>query len=149
MEPQSQPFDPERPPEHAFGRIHPITVPIKWAPTPKNPNRKARKFVTATTETWSVNGVGFSSSVNRAVTVNGIITLRIGPVDGEVVVRSLRPGTATDSTYYGVEFISDDLQSVARDLISIHLRHRPEPRPRSASPLDLEDPDHVNVRDWS
>lgn len=149
MEPQLQSFDPERPPEHAFGKIHAITVPLTWAPTPKNPGRKARKFLTATTETWSVNGVGFSSAMNRAVTTNGIITVRIGPVDGEAVVRSLHPSETTEMAYYGAEFISDDLQSVARDLISIHLRHRPEVRPESGSPLELEDPRHASLRDWT
>ncbi len=148
MKPQL-PSDPDRPPEHAFGKIHEITVPLQWAPTPNNPRRKPRKFVGATTRTWSVNGVGFVSTSNAAVTVGGVLTIRIGPVEGEVVVRSVTAGDADDTRHYGTELISDDLQSVARDLISIHLKHQPEVRAPGSSPLDLDDPAQTNVRDWT
>jgi len=143
------PSDPDRPPEHAFGKIHEITVPLQWAPTPKKPNRKARRFVEATSRTWSVNGVGFVSAVNPAVMVGSVLTVRIGPVVGEVVVRTVHAGDADDTSYYGAELISDDLQSVARDLISIHLRHRPEDRAPGASPLDIDDAERSNLGDWT
>ncbi len=141
--------DPDRPPEHAFGKIHEITVPLTWAPTPASPRRKARRFVTATTQTWSVNGTGFVSATNPAVAVGGVVTIRIGPVEGEAIVRSQHPGDEADTSYYGVELVSDDLQAVARDLISIHLRHRPEERRTSGSPLEVEDPRQKNVHDWT
>lgn len=148
MEPQPL-TDPERPPEHAFGRIHRITVPIRWAPTPSDPRKKPRGFSDAMTETWSVNGTGFVGMADPAVVVSAVLTLRIGPVDGEVVVRSRRPAGDPERSYYGVEFIGDDLQTVARDLISIHLRHRPEERPRSGSPLELTDPHQKMLDDWT
>lgn len=143
------PSDPDRPPEHAFGKIHQITVPLEWTPTPKNPNRKARKFAPATTTAWSVNGVGFVAKTNGAVHPGAVLTLRIGPVTGEVVVRTLAPGNADGTSYYGVELIGDDLQSVARDLISIHLRHHPDQRAGGDSPLDIEDPHRPNPSDWT
>ncbi len=150
MEPQPL-TEPDRPPEHAFGRIHPITVPVRWAPTPKDPRKKIRGFTDAMTETWSLNGVGFTSVTKPEVTVTAVLALRIGPVDGEVVVRSVHPTDDPARTYYGVELIGDDLQAVARDLISIHLRHQPEPPEpvEATSPLEIEDP-HQRLRtEWT
>lgn len=147
---QPQPLtDPDRPPEHAFGRIHQITVPVGWAPTPKNPRKKIRAFHDAMTRTWSVNGVGFTSVTDPQVVVAAVLTVRIGPVDGEVVVRSTYPTEIPGQSYYGVEFIGDGLQTVARDLISIHLRRNPEDRPDTRSPLELEDPHQKLLGDWT
>ena len=141
--------DPERPPEHAFGRIHEITVPVEWAPTPKNLKRKVRGFTSATTQTWSVNGVGFSSTTDPMVEVGDLVTIRIGPVDGEVVVRTVHATDTPEDSYYGVEFLSDDLQAVARDLISIHLRHQPEERPQAASPLEIAEAQKNDLGSWT
>lgn len=141
-------FDQDRPPEHAFGKIHEITVPIEWALTPANPRRKAHGFTSATTQTWSVNGVGFVSKTDRQIIAGTNLTLRIGPVDGQAIIRTTERIGTSGNSYYGAEFIGSDLQDVARDLISIHLRHNPADRPHSSSPLDEIDATQANVRDW-
>lgn len=138
----------DRPPEHSFGKIHEITVPVEWARNPKNPRKKVRGFVPATTTSWSVNGVGFTTADDPLVEVGDALTLRIGPVTGEVIVRSIRPEDVVGRTYYGVEFIDDDLQGVARDLIAIHLRHNPEEHVTGGSPLDIDDPNRGDLKAW-
>lgn len=140
--------DADRPPEHIFGTIHEITVPLEWAPKPKNARRKARNLTKAMTETWSVNGVGFTSAPNDFAMEAAVLTIAIGPVVGDGVVRTVREIDET-SVYYGVELISDDLQNVARDLISIHLRHLPEGQEDDASPLGLVDPNGPPLSDWT
>lgn len=140
--------DPDRPPEHAFGKIHAITVPVEWAPTLKNPRKKVRRFLPGTTQTWSVNGIGWSSTADSQVEVGDVLMVRIGPVTGEVVVRTVTPGDADDQ-YFGVEIIGDDLQGVARDLISIHLRHHPDERPSAGTSLDLSRARDDDLDGWS
>ncbi|MBS1846932.1 MAG: hypothetical protein JST73_01535 [Actinobacteria bacterium] len=146
MEPS---IDPERPPEHAFGTIHAITIPLRWGPTPTNPRRKVRNLAQGMTETWSVSGVGFTSPTNAEVAVASMLTVVVGPITGEVVVRTVHPTETDGISYYGVEFIGDDLQSVARDLISIHLKRHPEARSAGVSPLGMADPNQPNLSDWS
>lgn len=148
MEPQPL-IDAERPPEHPFGRIHRITVPIEWAPTPSNPRRKARGFTTAMTETWSVAGTGFTSKVNTQVEPGSVLTFRIGPVTGQVAVRTTHPTEILHTSYYGVEFLTDELQAVASDLISIHLRHQPEEHRQVESPLEIAESHRENEPDWA
>lgn len=134
--------------ERRIGNRHQLSVPIAWQAASTGRWRRRAQTFTAMTENLSLSGAGFVFEDQPDLRVTSMITVTIGDATGRAQVRSIRPTGGSNRSYYGIEFQDDQLLTVARALISEHLKHLADERPPTATAADPVLPSKPSYPTW-
>ncbi len=131
-----------------IGERYAISIPVKFALQATRRFQRTPKAFEAITRDWSYTGLSFVSDEHKDLVERTMILITVGPVTGAAVIKSVRPVDEPNKVHYGIEFRSQALEDVARELVDIHLGRVPEDRPiREATP-GVSGPQQPDMGDW-
>lgn len=132
-----------------IGTRHPITLPITWAPDGRSRWRGGGKPRRVLTRSWSLLELEFEAEPRDDVQVPSGVTITIGDVTGQAIVRGIKPTDDPSRCVYEVTFSDPGLEKVARDLITIHLDRDPSARPARRPTPGAPAPYKPHFDDWN